>query len=357
MASTSSTQPATAPKIILTPVLTLAGQDYRMQSISYFPDGKQMISGSTDKTTRRWDLHAGEEVEGARNVCEWDVSAVAVSKNGRWVVTAGGDEECGELKACEVQTEMVKKFQGHSRKVTCVDISADCMLLASGSEDNTTKIWNMDTGKLAAGPFKSDDSVGAIRFSRDSKKLAINSHMGSCLEVWDVQTQKLDRRIGKFPGGVVTHAPVFWTNKETILAAFTLDEVVDETVYTAATTIYEFDASTLGTLGAPFEGHTMVIFGLALSSDDALLVSTSYDNTIKLWAFGSRQLLASFPAVRPNIVALSPDSSQLAYTTTRIPGSGDNNIIICNIPPGILPSIGLAQEASVCICCIYLSFM
>ncbi|KAJ8586043.1 WD40 repeat-like protein [Rhizopogon salebrosus TDB-379] len=302
MASTSSTQPATAPKIILTPVLTLAGQDYRMQSISYFPDGKQMISGSTDKTTRRWDLHAGKEIEGVRNVCEWDVSAVVVSKDGRWVVTAGGDEECGELKACEVQTEMVKKFQGHSRKVTCVDISADCVLLASGSEDNTTKIWSMDTGKLVAGPFKSDDLVGAIRFSRDSKKLAINSHM-------------------------------------------------------AATTIYEFDASTLGTLGAPFEGHTMVIFGLALSSDDALLVSTSYDNTIKLWAFESRQLLASFPAVRPNIVALSPDSSQLAYTTTRIPGSGDNNIIICNIPPGILSSIGLAQEASVCICCIYLSFI
>ncbi|KAJ8586599.1 WD40 repeat-like protein [Rhizopogon salebrosus TDB-379] len=347
MVSTSSTYPAAAArKIVLTPVMTLVSHDRRIQSISYFPDGKQMITGAFDNTIRKWDLQAGKEIEDVRDVREWAVYAVAVSRDGRWVIAAGGDVKRGELNACEVETGMVKIFQGHSRAIECIDISEDSMLLASGSDDRTVRIWSLDTGELVAGPFKSAGVVGAVRFSPDSKKLAVKSVTGQCLEVWDVQTKKLDRRVGKSQIGYVTNAPVFWTNKETILAAFTFDEVLDNNEPVAATTIHEFDASTLETVRAPFEGHTNVIFGLALSFDGALLASTSYDNTIKLWAFESRQLLASFQVLNPDILALSPDSNQLAYTTPQFGGSGNNNVIICNIPPGILSSIGLAPEAS-----------
>lgn len=58
-----------------------------------------MVSGSEDQTVRRWDLQAGKEIEGVREVCEEGVHAVGVSRDGRWIVTAGGDDnECGELK-------------------------------------------------------------------------------------------------------------------------------------------------------------------------------------------------------------------------------------------------------------------
>ncbi|KAG2745145.1 hypothetical protein P692DRAFT_20671976, partial [Suillus brevipes Sb2] len=77
--------------------------------------------------------------------------------------------------------------------------------------------------------------------------------------------------------------------------------------------VYEFDSSTLQTVGTPFKGHTNLITGLALSFDNALLASASYDdNTIKLWAFESRQLLASFDVQNITRLVLSPDSRQLA---------------------------------------------
>jgi WD40 repeat protein len=100
-----------------------------------------MISRSWAKTTRQWDLKAGKEIEEAQNVCEKEVSAVTVSRDGRWVqVTSGGDGECAELKACEVETGIVKKLQGHSRKITCIDISVDNTLLESGACDFTVRI-------------------------------------------------------------------------------------------------------------------------------------------------------------------------------------------------------------------------
>jgi len=185
-----------------------------------------------------------------------------------------------------------------------------------------------------AGPFKSIDRAGAVRFSQDSKRLAVQS-AGKCLEVWNVQSQKLDVRVGKKGSWGCTYAPVFWTTKNnTIVAVFSY--------YGTPTTIYEFDASTLDTVGAPFEGHAQVVTGLALSFDCALLASASMDRTIKLWAFESRQLLASVHVQLPYSLIFSPNSHKLAYTTWD-----NTSINVCDIPPDILASIQATQQVRV----------
>jgi WD40 repeat protein len=208
MASNTSTKVA-ATKSILTTSIILKGHGKWIRSISYFPDGQRIISGSEDTTTRQWDLKAGKEIEEARGVCGERIYAVAVSRNDRWVVAAGGDWDRAELRVCEVGTGIVKTFKGHSNRITCIDISADNTRLASGSWDATARIWNLDSGKLVAGPFKSENWVGATRFSPDSKKLAVKSDTGNYLEVWDVQSQKLDVRVGKFGRLPGTYSPLF----------------------------------------------------------------------------------------------------------------------------------------------------
>jgi len=168
-----------------------------------------------------------------------------------------------------------------------------------------------------------------------------NSYARQCLEVWNVQTQKLDVQ-KSIPSISRSPAPVLWTTKhKSIVTAF--NSTSSDLIHS---TIYEFDASTFKTVGAPFKGHTSSIEGLALSSDCVLLVSSSYDTTIKLWAFESRQLLASFDMEsRAIILVLSPDSRQLAYTNR------DNcKIYICNVPANILTSIGLAEEPQPSVC-------
>jgi WD40 repeat protein len=198
----------------LTPSIVLKGYGTWIESIYYFPDGQRMISGSVDKTTRQWDLKAGKEIVEARGVCEGEVNAVAVSRNGRWAATGGGDLNRAELRACEVETGILKTFKGHSSRIECIDISTDNLRLASGSFDKTARIWNMDTGELelVVDPFEGKHSVGAVRFSPDSKKLAVMSWAGRCLEVWDVQSQKLDVKVGESPPSLGTHSPLFWTN-------------------------------------------------------------------------------------------------------------------------------------------------
>ncbi|KAG2115778.1 WD40-repeat-containing domain protein [Suillus discolor] len=327
-----SPQPVVPVKeLTLTPVLTLNGHKDFTRSISYFPDGKQIISGSDDKTTRRWDLEAGEEIVELRDVSKQEVRAVGVSRDGRWAVCARHDYNDGELKVYEVETETVRRFEESNSPIDCIDISWDSTLLAGGLHASSYKvqIWSLETGKPVAVPFNIPHKASAVRFSQDSKKLAVQSNMGRHLAVWDVQLQKLDVCTRKPANCYAAYAPVFWTtNDKTIVTAFSFTD-------TMIKTIYEFDASTLKTIGAPFEGHTETITGLALSFDCALLASASCDNTIKLWAFESRRILASFN-VRSTAcrLILSPDSRQLVYTTQL-----NNNIYLCNTPPEIIASI------------------
>jgi WD40 repeat protein len=135
MASTVTKTAAT--KSILTPSITLKEHGKLIEFIFYIPDVQLMISRSQDRTTQQWDLKVGKEIEEARSDYEWSTWAVAVSRNGRWVAT--GDER-GELKACEVETGIVKTFKGHSAdRIYCIDISADNTWLASASD---IQRWN-----------------------------------------------------------------------------------------------------------------------------------------------------------------------------------------------------------------------
>ncbi|KAG2073609.1 WD40 repeat-like protein [Suillus decipiens] len=348
--TSSSTHPGAAEdKSILTPVMILEGHEPRLVhspdgkhyeykgiwSISYFPDCKQMVSGSRDYTIRRWDLREGKEIEKARKVCKNEIRIVEVSRDGRWLVTVDG----WELKVREIKTGIVRTFHEYSW-TKWIDISADSTLLAGASLDSAVQIWNLDTGQLMAGPFElGDGDIGdvTIRLSEDSRKLAVawsNTDLENRLhlEVWDVQAQKLDvQKSTAYDVNYIFPLPVFWTTKDnSIVAAFTF--TYDDPA------IYEFDASTLETVGAPFKGHTSYINSLALSPDCTLLASSSYD-TIKLWSFGPRQLLASFDVKLLMTLVLSPNSRQLAYTTWH-----ETKIHICNIPANILASIGLAEE-------------
>ena len=153
--------------------------------------------------------------------------------------------------------------------------------------------------------------------------------------------------VAKRGGGVLFNSPVFWTTKDrSIVAAFSFSGENS----TDLLKVYELDSSTLETIGAPFE-HAQAITCLALSFDCALLASASYyDNTIKLWAFESRQLLASFDVHNIQTLILSPNSRQLAYTTYH-----QFNIHVCDIPRDILARVWPTQATrSVCIFATYI---
>jgi WD40 repeat protein len=70
-------------------MLTLKGHSGTVNSVSFSPDGKRIVSGSWDNTLKVWDAQAGQEtltLEGHAGI----VSSVSFSSDGKRIVSGGG---------------------------------------------------------------------------------------------------------------------------------------------------------------------------------------------------------------------------------------------------------------------------
>ena len=85
-------------------------------------------------------------------------------------------------------TICVRVIEGHTDSVSHVVFSPDGMKLASGSYDNTVRLWDVETGQPIGSALEGHaNRVNHVVFSPDGKKLASGSY-DSTVRLWDVET-------------------------------------------------------------------------------------------------------------------------------------------------------------------------
>jgi WD40 repeat protein len=185
----------------------------------------------------------------------------------------------------------------HTGDVTAVAVSPDGSWLASGSQDDTVRIWDVATGQLRT-TLKSRRTrhVNAVTVSPDGSWLAAGGEDGA-VRIWDVATGQLRAALkSRKPGGVRT---LVVSPDGSWLAAGGWRKA---RIWDVAT----------GRIRATLAGHTDLIYAMAAAPDGSWLASCSQDDTVRIWDAATGQTRASLEANSVRTVVVAPDGSWLA---------------------------------------------
>jgi formylglycine-generating enzyme required for sulfatase activity len=156
-------------------------------SVSFSPDGKYVVSGSADHTTRVWDATTGEEI--SRVMFEGGTPVSAFSPDGKYVISGGcdkmEDDSCvqGSARVWETFTGKEISRMTHDHQVSTVAFSPDGRYVLSSGE-TTARVWEFDTGKEIA-RMTHQYGVKTAAFSSDSRYVVSS---GDGVVVWEVET-------------------------------------------------------------------------------------------------------------------------------------------------------------------------
>ena len=253
------------------------------------------------------------------------VNAIAISPDGRWL--ASGSED-NTTKIWDLATgSVLRTLTGHTKRVYTVAISPDGRWLASGSEDDTVKLWDVNTGSEAHTLGGHSFPVSGVAFSPDSRRLVSVSRDSA--KVWDVAagselrsfriSDKGDvEMVAVSPDARLVAAGGGWSSGGAfgIAGAFS--------VGASHKPIKLFDVATGREVAALKIGEKNALGDIAFSPDGRLLAARIRDQkgTIKLWdTAGGRQLqsLQSGDLYGTGAVAFSSDGRWLVSRNTGKP--------------------------------------
>jgi len=126
----------------------LEGHTDWVRSVAFSNDGRQIVSGSDDKSVRVWDASTGEVLNVLEGHTAW-VNSVAFSYDGRRIVSGSGDIS---VRVWDASTgEVLNVLEGHTAWVNSVAFSYDGRIIVSGSHDKSVRVWDASMGETVPG--------------------------------------------------------------------------------------------------------------------------------------------------------------------------------------------------------------
>jgi WD40 repeat protein len=244
-----------------------------------------LASGSRGET-KLWDLTKGELIE-TLSEYPWvvsglvdEVNSLAFSADGQTLVSGGADST---IKIWHTGAlDLIDILHKHNGVVRCVAFTPDGQMLATGGDDRKILFWDLMQRQVAIALSLDDTAAHSLVLSRDGQMLVTGSYRK--IKVWQ------------------TLQPTGGKNLK--------------------------DAQPLHTL----MGHSHIVRALAISADGKLLISGSWDQTIKVWQLETGKLIRTLKGHRDRVyaIALSPDEQIIAS------GSADKTIKLWHLETGEL---------------------
>ena len=192
----SASDPGATPRV-------LRGHEGGIKCLSISPNSRWLVTGSWDGTARVWDLLASDDGLSPRILRghEEGILCLSISPDGRWLITGSGNPifpvtrnrskdntaRVWDLSAVDPSASS-RILRGHENNIECLSISPNGRWLITGSRDKMARIWDLS----AIDPVASsralrghEDSIECLAISPDSRWLITGSR-DKTARIWDL---------------------------------------------------------------------------------------------------------------------------------------------------------------------------
>jgi len=323
-------------------LLIQKGHSGAITSLAITQDGKQMVSGSDDKTIKLWDLETGKITHAM--VDKSGIGVISITPDGKRIVFGSGDKF---IKLWDLETGKIMHTMLDTSGIGVISITPDGRRIVFGNGEKSIKLWDLESNKII------DKMTGHLIKNRDvildiipDGKLAVNGRYDGTIELWDFEADKLIRTI---TGLIKKRDSISITPDGKRAITWSIDG-----------TIWLWNLET-GKPIRPLEGHKKredAIYSynrpilrwepkikynvISISPNGTRAVAESNNGNISLWNLKNGKLIRTMAGydMRSNVITISSDG------THAVAGSDDGTIRLWNLETGALirTMIGRAEK-------------
>lgn len=235
------------------------------------------------------------------------VRSVTFSPNGQMIATASEDNT---VRLWNIKGREIRKFTGNNQVFRTVNFSQNGKMIAAISADNTIKIWEINGQKVITlkGQDDQDNFMSSLCFIADSKLIAA-SNQDNTVKLWHIDGREIKTLKGhKFPIWSISCSP----DGKNIVTADLGGILI----------LWSANGEQIKT----FRASPQSIFGVSFSPNGKTIVTAAGDTTIKLWNLDGKELKTI--GKHDNYVISVSFSSD---GQTIISGSADNTVKLWSI--------------------------
>ena len=250
-------------------------------SLAYSPDGQYIASSNWDFDIQLWETGTGKLVATLKGI----FNLAAFSPDGKYLAAGSISNQSGIVSLWEANMELWKANIeplvyaniGHTQAINSLAFSPDGQYLASGSGDNTVRIWNTGTGQVVDTlQGYTGSAYSAVYSPPDGKYIALGVNQD--IWVWQTSTSQW---VQTFKGKNNFITSIAYSPDGQYLVSGSWDGTV------------KLWQANKGDVVQTLNGHTNSIKSVCYSPDGRYIVSSSADNTLKLWSVSAGKEVAT----------------------------------------------------------------
>ncbi|WP_414621859.1 eIF2A-related protein [Calothrix sp. CCY 0018] len=223
------------------------------------------------------------------------VNSVAFSPLNSLIASGSADNT---IKLWYPDGKFFRTLSGHTDVVNSVTFSPDGTTVASGSQDKTVKLWTID-GRVNLTLSGHKNIVNSVAFSPNGRIIASGS-TDNTVKLWNRQG-KLFKTLFGHDGAVLQ---VAFSPDGDLIASASSDKTIK---------LWDKNGNNVRT----YSGHRDAITSIAWSNDGNIIASASLDNTVKLWNLQGKLLkVIKAHSEAVTAVSFSPDNQIIATVST-----------------------------------------